>query len=107
MIFDFVKGFNDLESPLNGERPMVAISANMIDENSALHNAYSQAIVDAGAVPIIVPTPCDESSIISLIRRVDGVLLSGGADIGHMSRLPTYKRRSWRHDLPRPPLDVP
>ncbi|MFI3295396.1 MAG: membrane dipeptidase [Rikenellaceae bacterium] len=81
MIFDFEKGFNDNKSLKIKERPIVAISANIIDENSALHFAYSQAIIDAGAVPIIIPANCNAEALISLMGSVDGLLLSGGADI--------------------------
>ncbi len=81
MIFDFERGFNDDESLSLGEKSIIAISANIIDENSAIHFAYTQALVDAGAIPVLVPANCDIGSIIGLIRGVDGLLLSGGADI--------------------------
>lgn len=81
MFFNFDMGFNDLDVQLSDQRPAIVISANIIEENSALHYAYSQAVVDAGATPIIAPANCDVSSVISLVRRADGLLLSGGADI--------------------------
>ncbi|MFI3314328.1 MAG: gamma-glutamyl-gamma-aminobutyrate hydrolase family protein [Rikenellaceae bacterium] len=81
MIFDFKKGFDDNESLQFNQRAIIAISANIIDENSALHFAYSKAIMDAGGVPLIVPANSDAQSTISLIRGVDGILFSGGADI--------------------------
>ncbi|MFR9501251.1 MAG: membrane dipeptidase [Rikenellaceae bacterium] len=81
MIFDFEKGFDDSEQLKVKQRPIIAISANIIDENSALHFAYSQAIVEAGGVPIIIPANCDAEAITSLLFTVDGLLLSGGADI--------------------------
>lgn len=81
MFFDFRKGFNNNSSLAKCQRAIIAISANIIDENSALHFAYSKAIVDGGAVPIIIPANCDSDSLISLMRGVDGLLLSGGADI--------------------------
>lgn len=81
MIFNFKEGFNNNASLKYNERPIIAISANIIDENSALHFAYSQAIIDAGAVPVIIPANCDADTVISLIRTVDAVLFSGGADI--------------------------
>ncbi len=63
------------------ERPIIAISANIIDENSALHFAYSEAVVAAGGVPVIVSANCTREAIHSLVGSVDGVLFSGGADI--------------------------
>lgn len=81
MFFNFDMGFNDLDVQFSDQRPAIVISANIIEENSALHYAYSQAVIDAGATPIIVPANCDASSVISLVRTADGLLLSGGADI--------------------------
>lgn len=44
--------------------------------------AYSEKIYRAGGIPIIVPnTEIDNDSIMQVINSVDGVLLSGGADI--------------------------
>lgn len=81
MIFNFDKGFDDNSSLQLQERPIIAISANIIDETSSLHFAYSCAIIDAGGVPIIIPANCDGATITALMRGVDGVVLSGGDDI--------------------------
>lgn len=80
MIFDFKKGFNNESINNKTERPLIAISANIIDENSALHSAYSEAIIAAGGIPMIVPHVCDCETIQSLVEQADGVLFSGGAD---------------------------
>ncbi len=81
MIFDFNQGFDNNESLIFSQRPLIAISANIIDENSALHFAYTQAIDDSGGVPIIIPANSSAESLNSLMWGVDGLLLSGGADI--------------------------
>ncbi len=81
MIFNFDIGFNDDATLKFAERPIIAISANIIDELSTLHFAYSRAIVDAGAMPIIIPANSDADAILSLMRGVDGVMFSGGDDI--------------------------
>ena len=44
--------------------------------------AYVTAIADAGGVPILIPPELDEPSCRTLLARLDGVLFSGGADIG-------------------------
>lgn len=73
-----MKNFNKAQY---AERPIIAISANIIDENSALHFAYSEAVVAAGGVPVIVAANCTSDAIHSLLCSVDGVIFSGGADI--------------------------
>ncbi len=81
MIYNYKKGFNDNESQSFDSMPVIAISANIMNENSALHFAYSQAIIDSGGAPIIIPDNCDTATLHALLERVDGVLLSGGDDI--------------------------
>lgn len=82
MFFDFNKGFNgDKLADYDNRSPIIAISSNIIDENSALHFAYSQAILDCGATPIIIPANINKNSLISIIDKVDGLLFSGGSDI--------------------------
>jgi putative glutamine amidotransferase len=44
--------------------------------------AYVTAIVDAGGAPVLIPPDLPEDGWRSLLRRLDGVLFSGGADIG-------------------------
>lgn len=81
MIFDFKRGFDNDEALQVAERPIIAISANIMNENSALHFAYSQAVAYAGAVPVIIPANCDGGAVHALMRGVDALLLSGGDDI--------------------------
>lgn len=81
MIFDFNLGFNNKTLDPKTQRPLIAISAHTIDESSALHIAYSKAIIAAGGTPLIVPHYADEATLKALVSKVDGLLLSGGADV--------------------------
>ncbi|MFI3266879.1 MAG: membrane dipeptidase [Rikenellaceae bacterium] len=81
MIFDFNKGFDNQCVELGVRRPLIAISANVIDENSALHKAYCKAIINAGGAPLIVPHVCEYAALKAIMMNVDGVLFSGGADV--------------------------
>ncbi len=102
MIFDFKKGFNDDASLPFAELPIVAISANIMDENSALHFAYSEAIVAAGGVAIIIPANLNQAAIISLMSGVDALLLSGGDDIDGAyfgeENIPDLTELNWQRD---------
>lgn len=42
---------------------------------------YSEAVLDAGGAPFIIPVAQDESSMASLLDAMDGLILSGGADV--------------------------
>ncbi|MFR9649172.1 MAG: membrane dipeptidase [Rikenellaceae bacterium] len=80
-IFNFEQGFYGDDLAMSGVKPLIALSANIIDENSALHAAYTQAIIEAGGLPLIIPFNCNAQQLRSVIASVDGVLLTGGGDI--------------------------
>ncbi len=83
LLFNFNNGFCGESLPAKQERcALIAISANVVDGTvSSLHGAYSEAIIAAGGVPLVIPFNCDTATIRSLISMVDGLLLSGGGDI--------------------------
>lgn len=47
----------------------------------ALLRAYSDALVQAGGIPVLIPVSLEESSIQALLDRLDGILFTGGGDI--------------------------
>jgi putative glutamine amidotransferase len=46
-----------------------------------LHRAYVEALEAAGAAVVIVPPMTDEATIDSIVSRLDGLVLAGGADV--------------------------
>ena len=80
-------------------RPLIGITCNEFDPRSSdisspyrpalacsLDSAYSQALLQAGGLAVLLPTPRElewqqlEPIAREVIRRIDGLLLSGGAD---------------------------
>jgi putative glutamine amidotransferase len=51
------------------------------DASISLSDRYPRALVAAGALPWIVPCVPDEALVSELVRRCQGVMLSGGDDI--------------------------
>jgi putative glutamine amidotransferase len=49
--------------------------------NMYLNEAYVQAVVGAGAAPLLIPLGLPEAALYQAVRRVDGVLFSGGGDM--------------------------
>jgi putative glutamine amidotransferase len=47
----------------------------------AISEAYSQAIAQAGGIPVMIPLVLDGDQIRALIPSLDGILLSGGGDV--------------------------
>lgn len=58
-------------------------------EWSLIANDYSDAIIRSGGIPIVIPISEDETYIRDIADRIDGLLLSGGAD---MDPLLSYQR---------------
>jgi putative glutamine amidotransferase len=68
-------------------RPLIGITARHAPTAQGLTAvqilcAYVTAIVEAGGVPILIPPDLPEDGWRSLFDRLDGILFSGGADIG-------------------------
>lgn len=45
------------------------------------YSDYSEALLDAGAAPVIVPTAQDQQSLESIMGALQGLILSGGPDL--------------------------
>ena len=55
--------------------------AEFADASISLSNRYAQALIEAGAVPVVLPCTGARPLIAELVRRADGVLLTGGDDV--------------------------
>ena len=42
---------------------------------------YENAMLQAGGIPVTAPTTTDRAMLAEIVRRVDGVVLTGGDDI--------------------------
>ena len=63
-------------------RPLIGIAGNFGDKGCELAEGYYESIVAAGGVPVVLPpTMTQPEQAISLLERLDGILLSGGADL--------------------------
>ena len=82
----------DIESQLNhirqcssekaGSRPLIALTGNYDEGRLQLLPGYFRSVEAAGGVAVVVPPRLHpDASLIDLLDRVDGVLLTGGADL--------------------------
>ena len=61
---------------------MIAITPNVNDDGiTSVDLAYVQAIQKAGGVPFVLPITEDKENILVLLKKSDGVLLTGGGDV--------------------------
>ncbi len=63
------------------ERPVIGISCNFADGCSTLRDLYSNAVINAGGVPLLIPVTTDREVLAAAVDRIDGLLLTGGGDI--------------------------
>ena len=69
-------------------RPIVAISVELLEapyyegnKRCQLFHAYLDCIREAGLTPMLVPPDSSDTELSTLLRQVDGILLTGGDDI--------------------------
>ncbi|MDR2918932.1 MAG: gamma-glutamyl-gamma-aminobutyrate hydrolase family protein [Tannerella sp.] len=65
----------------NQPLPRIGISANRKDGLSCIAEPYFQSVILAGGAPVIVPVTTDIRVLTEIVRNLDGLILSGGADL--------------------------
>lgn len=64
-------------------RPVIGITTNVLNEETSfqINRTFSDALIAAGALPILLPATTDPRLIAQYARQIDGLLLSGGEDV--------------------------
>ena len=78
--------------PMNGNSPVIGITANYRDGNAAVAEAYYASVIEAGGTPLIIPPYANRTALVETLKHIDALLLSGGADIDprYMGEQPDY-----------------
>lgn len=85
-------------------RPIIGISANFIEDKQQImiRETYTNAVIEAGGLPFILPTVSNDEVICEMLSAMDGLLLSGGGDVDpayyHEARKPECGEASPRRD---------
>ncbi len=77
-------GLRSMESGtdvLDFHAPVIGISGNFREGDCTLAQVYYMSVVEAGGTPVVIPSYDDDKALVSLLDRLDGIVLSGGADI--------------------------
>ena len=67
--------------------PLIGVTANFQPDPKSkfgtiqVGESYIQALLQAGALPVIIPAGLMEAGVSALFERLDGLLLTGGADV--------------------------
>ena len=67
--------------PQKGHRPLIGISLTVSKRTMSLGTNYTNAIMKAGGTPCIIPTTDNLEVLADIVKRLDGLLLTGGEDI--------------------------
>ncbi len=67
--------------PSHKPRPVIGITGNFGEKGCELAAAYYQSILRAGGTPFVLPPHDDPQAILSALKHVDALLLSGGGDL--------------------------
>lgn len=63
-----------------GKTPVIGISAHPSGSRNVANASYVQAVRNAGGIALILPYTSDASVIEAMLEKVDGVIMTGGAD---------------------------
>ena len=61
--------------------PLIGVSANLLEGNSAVRFAYTKVISQTGAIPVILPIQTDPVALSNAVEALDGLVITGGGDI--------------------------
>lgn len=61
--------------------PTIGLTGNFRDGDCTLAEGYYQSILKAGGVPVILPPYEETNALLHTLDSLDGILLTGGADI--------------------------
>ncbi len=67
--------------PEIGHCPIIGITGNFREGESTLAEGYFLSVIEAGGAPVIIPPFDKDNALIDILDRIDGVILTGGADI--------------------------
>lgn len=76
---------------MNNQKPLIACVAYRVtlrinDQlGIALSAAYTQAIINAGGIPLMIPLGLDPNAWVQIFDTVDGIMLPGGGDVSPAS----------------------
>jgi putative glutamine amidotransferase len=67
-------------------RPLIALTPAVQERigsglSGCVHREYTEAVLAAGGLPMVLPLTDDEAALEALLTRADGLLLTGGGDV--------------------------
>ena len=60
---------------------LIGLSCSHPSDYSTARTTYTESVIQAGGIPILIPVTTDSIVLADIISRLDGIILIGGADI--------------------------
>ena len=81
--FDIATDYDRLQHSLPKKKtaPVIGLTGNFRDGDCTLAEGYYQSVLKAGGIPFIIPPHEDADVLAETLAGLDGILLTGGADI--------------------------
>ena len=94
--------------PEGDRRPVIGITGNYEELTCKLGRGYYQSVVAAGGVPVIIPPVADADTLVNTLSHIDGLILSGGADINplYVGEEPSPRLRGINQERDLPELMI-
>ena len=73
--------FTECEGFKLSHKPIIGVSANRAEGTSRVADAYINAVINAGGVPLLIPGFVNLELLMQFAELCDGILLTGGGDI--------------------------
>lgn len=67
--------------PEGTSRPVIGIVTNFADQDVTIREVFHKQVIDAGGTPLLIPPTTETQVIVNILNRIDGLLLTGGADV--------------------------
>lgn len=62
--------------------PLIGVSASRTERGGlSLSSAYTDAVLKSGGLPVVIPVTTDPAALTAIVVRLDGLILTGGADV--------------------------
>ena len=61
--------------------PLIGVSASNNKGVNTIRDTYIESIIKAGGTPVIIPTITDGKVLRNIVANLDGLIISGGADV--------------------------
>ncbi len=92
--------------------PIIGITSNYAPPKEgkfgviSVGEAYIQAVLRAGGIPVILPVGLSEENLMDVYRRLDGLLFTGGGDIDPQRFHGQFHPRVYDIDQRRDDLEI-